>query len=699
MKRSFIVTIILFVAACMQGKEVYRLENKYLSRVITTKSYLHTVEITNKQIPSQMLPTECSEFMLRLSAGTDKVGTDFILCSRDFEVERVSKYKLIDTEPGDGLLFTLINRLHHLTVNVYYELPYEKPYLRKYLTVKSEKEVTLERIDVDVLALEDAFQPYTKKAITSRAASNWSPGLGQPLYTLHSATFWGMEFPAATNTVTEQQMRLGYQWGNKIESNKPYRSYKSVMGVASNPDYIDDAFFAYIDDIRIRPLRLQVQYNSWFDYGQSVDEQSFAKSVELIHQELVVRRGVKPLSSYVIDDGWQDTTLPDLDKPDGVWSINHKFSRRFANTFRLLKEVNSGLGLWLSPGCFFGARPQVDILRKNGYEALSLSMSMSGPRYMDKLEKRILNLTKQGVNYFKYDGLFGHLNIRDFELNGRGAPAMPQLNTEKLEANALELNDPKYDELKTYYLVAGTERFMQILLRQHEVNPHVFTAITNGAYLSPWWLQYTDVVWLINCGDAANGTNRNEELTYRDGTYYEVFEEEQTKFPINSIFNHEPKKTTTGESADEFRKYLFMSLSRGTAFIELYLRSNLLSESDWDVLAEGIKWAQNYFPTFARVKMYGGNPQQKEVYGYSGWSDGLGYISMHNPSEKSQVGSTTLDRSLGVDKDMKNYRLTSPLKDGVAGLKDKWYYGDTISIELKPKEVRILLFEGGRIVK
>ncbi len=46
-------------------------------------------------------------------------------------------------------------------------------------------------------------------------------------------------------------------------------------------------------------------------------------------------------------------------------------------------------------------------------------MSMCGPKYVPVLENRILELIGQGVQYFKFDGWFGHLNIHDFELQGR----------------------------------------------------------------------------------------------------------------------------------------------------------------------------------------------------------------------------------------------------------------------------------------
>ena len=82
---------------------------------------------------------------------------------------------------------------------------------------------------------------------------------------------------------------------------------------------------------------------------------------------------------------------------------------------------------------------------------------------------------------------------------------MPQLGLEGFSSNDERLNDSQYDELKLYYLTAGTERLMKIFNRLEEVNPDIFIAIANGAYLSPWWLQYVDVVWLINAGDAAKG--------------------------------------------------------------------------------------------------------------------------------------------------------------------------------------------------
>ncbi len=691
-KMLYLLMLLLTMQAAVAQKNIYRIGNEKIIREIGVKEGLKTITLTNVLMNKQIKPIRCDEFQLRLSAGTDKEGTDRILTAADFKVKNVEQ-----REEGEvqHLTVSLRNKAEGLNMWVHYEIKSSDHYMRKWLEIESERPVTLERVDVEHIAVEESFQTYNVRAITSylKGEGYWKPGLGMPLYTSTTATFWGVEFPAATNTAVNHQLSAGYLWGKQLTPGERYMSHKAVVGVSDDPAYIDEAFMNYIDDIRIRPLRLQIQYNCFFDFGYGVDKNSFAQSVKKINEELVVKRGLEPLASYVIDDGWEDSAMPDLDKPTGVWSINKKFSPDFQEEHSLMKSVGASLGLWLSPGCFFGSKQQVKVMRQKNYEALTLSMSMSGPQYMQKLEDRILELTRQGVGYFKYDGLFGHQYTRDYELNGRGAPTMSQLDTKGFTANDVRLNNPMYDELKLYYLTAGTERLIQIFKRQHEVNPNVFTAITNGAFLSPWWLMYVDVVWLINCGDAAGGTTRNAELTYRDGVYFEVFQTENTKFPINSIFNHEPKKTSTGEAREVFKDYLFMSLSRGTGFVELYLKTQALSESDWDVLAEGLKWVRKIFPTFKRVVMVGGNPRENVPYGYSGWTLGQGYLSLHNPGAGPREVRVKLDRSLGMQKSDKVYRLTSPIAGDTDGLAATYRYGDEIVLKLQPKEIRVLEFE------
>jgi hypothetical protein len=293
-------------------------------------------------------------------------------------------------------------------------------------------------------------------------------------------------------------------------------------------------------------------------------------------------------------------------------------------------------------------------MREAGMESIDPWMSMAGPKYMGLLQKRLVDLTKSGTGYFKLDGVFGHLNTRNFEVHGDryGIPTLSGILPKDIRGSDPRLNDPIYDEQKVYYLSAGTERLMTMFSAMRQVNPEVYIVISNGAWLSPWWLSYVDAVWMINAGDAAGGSSRTEELVYRDGVYRELVEQDQTQYPLNSIFNHEPKKTSSKETKDQFRKYLYMNMSRGTGFIELYIKTFELEQYDWDVLAEGLIWAEKMFPTFEHVKMHGGNPRNHEVYGYTGWSRNgeLGFVSIHNPSEKKTNYRFSLSRDFGLSR-------------------------------------------------
>ncbi len=675
----------LELCGAARADDRYVLENKLLGRVVSTEGgTLRTVEIVNKRAGSATKTASAPEFRLRLSQGTDKPDTQFSLTAADF--------KVVKTSPADGMLeVALENAAHGIKVEVRYELRPDDFYLHKRLTVTSANAVTLERVDVEALNLPDAYQPYTMRQITADAPGKWSPGLGQPLYTSNSATFWGIEFPAADNRVKDGALSAGYLWGRELKAGQAYRTYAAVMGVADDPAFVRDAFFEYIDRIRVRPLRLEVQYNSWFDYGGGVRKESFSNSVAKIHHALVEERGTRPLNMYVIDDGWQDTGVSWSDK---VWKVNSKFDPDFASSRKAVADANGKLGLWLSPGCLFGASSQVGKLRAQGFEAMDNWMSMAGPKYMQSLEDRMVELTKQGVGFYKLDGVFGHLNLRNFELHGTkyGLPEMPQLGLDGFTAGDKRLNDAKYDELKTYYLSAGTERLMQLFAKLAKVNPDIYIIISNGAYLSPWWLMSVDTIWMINAGDAAGGSSRTAELVYRDGVYHEIWREQNCQYPMCSIFNHEPKKTSTGESKDEFRRYLYMHLSRGTGFVELYIKPFVLQPGDWDVISEGLHWAEEVFPTFKRVRMHGGSPKANEVYGYTAWNESQGYISIHNPAAAAKTYSVKLDRAFGLLPGSGPFHISSPIEDSARGMPETCKFGDTLTFELTPREVRIVNF-------
>jgi len=201
-KNLLLVIMLLAVATSVSAKgKVFKIENKFLSRTLELKQgRLITTEIENKVSGAKIaIPDSSDEFSLRVSQGTDKEGTDRIITSKDFKF-----IKVVDNKTsGDNqvLSFLLRNDKEGLTVTLFYELNKNDSFLRKYLKIKSDKKICIERINIDSLVLKnDVYQPYKIKQLTINRA-RWRTGLGQPLYTKKSALFLGTEFPASDNYV------------------------------------------------------------------------------------------------------------------------------------------------------------------------------------------------------------------------------------------------------------------------------------------------------------------------------------------------------------------------------------------------------------------------------------------------------------------------------------------------------------------
>lgn len=670
-----LLALFLVDSAKLFASDTASIGNEYFSRDLSWEGdRLVTKTLTNHLIERNVEFAGGDEF----SVTVRRQGKDLRLTPGAFEVRST-------TLAPDGMSFDvqLAATDAPMDVVVRYTTRPGQPWMNKQLQITALDTLQIIKVEVEHLTTSEAYAPYRSDQMTSQGPAQWRPPLGQPLYTTASATWWGIEFPAARNHVDDKTLICGYLTQVDLHDGDTYTSHKAVMGVADDTDFVKEAFLDYIDKTRARPLRLQTQYNSWFDYNRAVDADSFTASVRKVNEELVLDRGVPPLRVYAIDAGWQDMTQ-DWSKV-GVWPVNDKFSPGFKRSLKEVQKAKASLGLWVSPGCLFGSQKAIGPMKEAGWRSLDPWMSMTGEHYMNALEDRLVQLASSGVSYFKLDGVFGHLRTRNFDIEG-------------FQGSEKTLNDAKYDEAKERYLSLGSERLVKIFDHMGKVNPDIYIVISNGAYLSPWWLQHVDAVWLINVGDHARGNDRTSQLAYRDGAYHQMTAAtaDNTQFPLNSIFNHEPKKVSSDEDPETFRRYLLMSLSRGTGFVELYLHTFSLSERDWDVLADGMKWVHHIFPAFKRSRMIGGSPIDGEVYGYSGWTADSGYVSLHNPSEEHRKFRIVLNRSLGLPKaavtQRRTYVVSSPLKEDQSELPKQATAGTQCTIKLPPGAIRILEF-------
>jgi hypothetical protein len=269
--------------------------------------------------------------------------------------------------------------------------------------------------------------------------------------------------------------------------------------------------------------------------------------------------------------------------------------------------------------------------------------------------------------------------------------------------------------MKRYYITAATERLAEIVDKMHRKNPDVRILCHNGATISPWWLMHVDLLSLVNSRDGAPG-DRTEQMCYRDGLYYQLTVGDQSQVPLCSFFNHEPAKDGrrfSDKTPDGFRDYLFMALSRGTLTVELYVVVDSLTPADYDVIAQGLKWLYRVEPALKRSRIHGGSPvgrraisaeevlstknvdleKDAEVYGFTGWTATQGHLSIHNPRSSMVSYSFTLDRKLGLLPGTGPFRVSFPVAGHKKDIKSIRSYGETVTVEIGPREVVIIDFD------
>ena len=74
----------------------------------------------------------------------------------------------------------------------------------------------------------------------------------------------------------------------------------------------------------------------------------------------------------------------------------------------------------------------------------------------------------------------------------------------------------------------------------------------------------------------------------------------------------------------------------GTGLQEMYISPDLLTEHNWDDLADAAKWARANAVTLRDNHWIGGDPARLQVYGWAAWSPGRAIITLRNPSDRPQ---------------------------------------------------------------
>ena len=472
--------------------------------------------------------------------------------------------------------------------------------------------------------------------------------------------FLGFEHPLSStrkvgdHVISDLERTLPLPQGQSI-------TYSSVIGVAPTGQ-MRRAFLAYIERERAHPYRTFLHYNSWYDAGYFTpyDQTLAVDRINTFGRELHEKRGVT-LDSFLFDDGWDDHS--------SLWKFNKGFPDGFKPVEKAAAHYGAAPGVWLSPWGGYSKPKQERIAygKSAGYEIVDGGYALSGPKYYDAFRDVCLEMIrKYGINQFKFDGT-GNANTVF-----RGSRF-----------------DSDFDAM--IHLVGE--------LRQEK--PDIYINLTTGTAASPFWLLYADSIWRGGEDQSLAGVGNNRErwITYRDADTYAHVVSRGPLYPLNSLMLHgiiyaQDDKELNTDPGDDFANEVHSYFGTGTQLQELYITPSLLSEKNWDTLAEAAKWSRENASVLKDTHWVGGDPNWLSVYGWASWTPKKAILVLRNPSDKPQSIAINLAKVLELPPDAPRfYSARSPWKAGASKAPLSLNAGVPHSFQLAPFEVLTLDLE------
>jgi hypothetical protein len=451
---------------------------------------------------------------------------------------------------------------------------------------------------------------------------------GSPI--VAGTVFLGFEHPLSDSKVVENRATAYIDRELPLKAGQSV-TYSSVIGV-THPGQLRRDFLNYIERERAHPYRTFLHYNSWYDLGffNPYDEAGAPDRIHTFGRELHENRGVT-LDSYLFDDGWDDHS--------SLWSFNKGFPNGFTPVRAAAEKYGAEPGVWMSPwGGYDGPKKErIKFGKEQGFEIVDGGFALSGPKYYARFRDVCLEMIrKYGVNQFKFDG------------TGNANSVFPGSTFDSDFSAAIHL----IGELR-------------------EAKPDIYINLTTGTYPSPFWLLYADSIWRGGYDDSVAGVGpyRERWITYRDADTYDEIVKEGPLYPLNSLMLHgiiyaQHHKHLNADPDNDFRNEVRDYFGTGTQLQEMYITPSLLTEQNWDDLAEAAKWSRTNADVLKDTHWIGGDPAWLEAYGWASWTPKKGILVLRNPSDKPQSIRIDVQNAFELPAGApQSYTAKSPWKD------------------------------------
>ncbi len=478
-------------------------------------------------------------------------------------------------------------------------------------------------------------------------------GFGQPIAfeNEHGGYFVGLEYPAAQNIFEANRIRCSVEVGKKITAS-PIESGWTVL--ALTPKHLQKLwFFKYLQSIRISPLRPYTLYNSWYDLRSAqypnvpksniMNEQNVLRIIDLIKTNFVQKNHIH-LDAFVLDDGW--------DNPKSNWQLNKTYFPNGLQSIRKkLDGLHTKLGLWLGPmGGYDFRNERIAWMEKQGFEVVggfellgkdglkSRILCLAGKNYSQLIKQRTTDLVdKDGVRFFKWDGI------------------------------QFSCSEPVHGHpIGLYSRRAVLDTLIGLTKAVRAKHPDVFLNITSGTWLSPWWVQYANQIWMsggdYGYSEVPSVSRRDAAMTFRDIVLYQDFKVNDFWMPVANLMTHgiikgNMQKLGAKEPIDKFTNNALLYFARGVSMWELYISPDILTDDEWSAISQSLHWAKENFDILKHTEMVGGNPGAKEAYAYVHFNGSKGIIAARNPFIAKKELTITLAEKYNVSPQAKNLVL------------------------------------------
>lgn len=455
----------------------------------------------------------------------------------------------------------------------------------------------------------------------------------------NGGVFFGIEYPAATNEMKRDDDNINLRCRELIGEvvRKDWLESNWVVEGLPPNHYIKDWFFNYLPDIRVAHNKPYTLYNSWYDLrspeypgvepNHVMNEKNILDIIDLFKKSMIDKYGIQ-LDAFVLDDGW--------DVYESDWKMRTKtFPHGVKPIVNALKSLGTTLGIWFGPtgGYSFRMR-RINWMKAHGYETVGTTpdeamMDIAGPKYSALFEKRTTDFAKNGVGYFKWDGI-------QFSSSEPGG------------GHAVGYHSRR----------AVMESIIEKCKAVRAINPDEFLNITSGTWMSPWWLKYANQIWMqgqdYGFADVPSVNERDGAITYKDFVLYDDFHNQDVWFPVSNLMTHGVIKGNLerlggdDDPLDKFANDAVFYFGRGVSMYEMYISPDLLNPKEWEVLGKSLKWARDRFPILNKTYMTGGDPTNGEAYGYVHFKKDSGIIAVRNPVMQPQQITIKLDASKGM---------------------------------------------------